>query len=79
MSTALPVSATNSASSPWTARPCHYPAKVGLPLLRESRLNHFGKLAFQQLYRQSLLPGRDLPGISAAMPRRGKNGLPAST
>jgi sulfide:quinone oxidoreductase len=57
----------------------HYPAGLGLPLLRESRLNHLGKLAFQQLYWHSLLPGRDLPGISAAMPRRGKKGLPAST
>lgn len=57
----------------------HYPAGLGLPLLRESRLNHLGKLAFQQLYWHSLLPGRNLPGISAAMPRRGKKGLPAST
>jgi len=56
----------------------HYPARLGLPLLRESRLNHLGKLAFQQLYWHSLLPGRDLPGIGAAMPRRGKKGLPAS-
>ena len=56
--------------------PGHYPARLGLPLLRESRLNHLGKLAFQQLYWHSLLPGRDLPGISAAMPLRGKTGLP---
>jgi sulfide:quinone oxidoreductase len=56
--------------------PGHYPGRLGLPLLRESRLNHLGKLAFQQLYWHSLLPGRDLPGISAAMPRRGKTGLP---
>jgi sulfide:quinone oxidoreductase len=57
--------------------PGHYPARLGLPLLRESRLNHLGKLAFGQLYWHSLLPGRDLPGISAAMPQRGKTGLPA--
>jgi sulfide:quinone oxidoreductase len=57
----------------------HYPARLGLPLLRESRLNHLGKLAFGQLYWHSLLPGRDLPGISAAMPRRGKKGLPAES
>jgi sulfide:quinone oxidoreductase len=57
----------------------HYPARMGLPLLRESRLNHLGKLAFGQLYWHSLLPGRDLPGISADMPRRGKKGLPADT
>jgi len=57
----------------------HYPGRLGLPLLRESRLNHLGKLAFGQLYWHSLLPGRDLPGIGAAMPRRGKKGLPART
>ncbi len=55
----------------------HYPARVGLPLLAESRLNHLGKLAFQQLYWRALLPGHDVPGISADMPRRGKTGLPA--
>jgi sulfide:quinone oxidoreductase len=50
----------------------HYPSQVGLPLLRPSRLNHLGKLAFQQLYWHGLLPGRDIPGISPAMPARGK-------
>jgi sulfide:quinone oxidoreductase len=50
----------------------HYPARFGLPLLRQSRLNHLGKLAFQQLYWHSLLPGRDIPGIGSAMPVRGK-------
>ena len=63
----------------------HYPARLGLPLLRESRLNHLGKLAFQQFYWHGLLPGRDIPGISSAMPARGKsrprvpNGTPAAT
>ena len=51
----------------------HYPGRVGLPLLRPSRLNHLGKLAFQPLYWHGLLPGRDIPGISPAMPVRGKN------
>ena len=55
----------------------HYPSRIGLPLLRQSRLNHLGKLAFQQLYWHSLLPGRDIPGISSAMPVRGKS-RPAS-
>ena len=55
----------------------HYPARLGLPLLRQSRLNHAGKLAFQQLYWHSLLPGRDIPGISSAMPTRGKTRPPA--
>ena len=45
--------------------PGHYPASVGLPLLKESRLNHLGKLMFQWLYWHSLLPGRDLPGIGS--------------
>lgn len=54
----------------------HYPAAVGLPLLKESRLNHLGKLMFQSLYWHSLLPGRDLPGVGADMPTRGKR-LPA--
>jgi sulfide:quinone oxidoreductase len=51
----------------------HYPSRMGLPLLRPSRLNHLGKLAFQPLYWHSLLPGRDIPGISSAMPARGKS------
>jgi len=50
----------------------HYPGRFGLPLLRQSRLNHLGKLAFQQFYWHSLLPGRNIPGIGSAMPARGK-------
>jgi sulfide:quinone oxidoreductase len=30
--------------------PGHYPASIGLPLLKESRLNHLGKLMFQWFY-----------------------------
>jgi sulfide:quinone oxidoreductase len=56
--------------------PGRYPSMFGLPLLRESRVNHLGKLAFQWLYWHALLPGRDLPGIGAAMPTRGKQGVP---
>ena len=41
--------------------PGHFPTAFGLPLLRESRLNHLGKLAFQWVYWHALLPGRDLP------------------
>lgn len=52
--------------------PGHYPAAVGLPLLKESRLNHLGKLLFESVYWHGLLPGRDLPGIGAAMPEAGK-------
>ena len=49
-----------------------FPGPVGLPLLTESRLNHLGKLAFQQFYWHMLLPGRDVPGLATAMPRAGK-------
>jgi sulfide:quinone oxidoreductase len=52
--------------------PGHYPTALGLPLLKESRLNHLGKLMFQWFYWHSLLPGRDLPGIGATMPTAGK-------
>jgi len=56
----------------------HFPSRFGLPLLKESRLNHAGKLAFQWIYWHALLPGRDLPGVGSAMPERGKAGLPAN-
>ena len=50
-----------------------FPGRVGpLPLLRESRLNHLGKLLFQWLYWHELLPGRELPGIGPTMPTAGK-------
>jgi sulfide:quinone oxidoreductase len=52
--------------------PGHYPSGIGLPLLAESRLNHLGKLMFQWFYWHGLLPGRDIPGISSAMPTAGK-------
>ncbi|MFI1164636.1 NAD(P)/FAD-dependent oxidoreductase [Streptomyces sp. NPDC020801] len=52
--------------------PGHFPGAVGLPLLKESRANHLGKLAFEWLYWHSLLPGHELPGIGSAMPEHGK-------
>ncbi len=52
--------------------PGHYPGAVGLPLMKESRLNHLGKLMFQSFYWHGLLPGRDIPGIGADMPTAGK-------
>ena len=55
--------------------PGHFPAGVGLPLLKESRLNHLGKLMFQWLYWHSLLPGRDIPGDRAARCRPPASGL----
>ncbi len=57
--------------------PGHFPTAFGLPLLRESRLNHLGKLAFQWFYWHALLPGRELPGVGPAMPRRGKKHVPS--
>ena len=53
--------------------PGHFPTAVGMPLLKESRMNHFGKLMFQWMYWHGLLPGRDIPGIGAAMPSSGKH------
>ena len=56
--------------------PGHFPTAVGLPLLRESRLNHLGKLLFQWIYWHALLPGRELPVIGPAMPTAGKRKTP---
>ena len=52
--------------------PGHFPASVGMPLLKESRMNHMGKLMFQWFYWHALLQGRDVPGIGAEMPESGK-------
>jgi sulfide:quinone oxidoreductase len=53
--------------------PGRFPTAAGpLPLLRESHLNHLGKLLFQPIYWHMLLPGRDLPFVGAAMPTAGK-------
>jgi sulfide:quinone oxidoreductase len=43
-----------------------------LPLLRESRLNHLGKLLFQWVYWHVLLPGRAVPGVSPQLHRSTK-------
>ncbi len=53
--------------------PGRFPTAFGpLPLLRESHLNHLGKLAFQWIYWHALLPGHEIPGIGPAMPTAGK-------
>ena len=52
--------------------PGRFPGAVGLPLMKETHLNHLGKLLFQWLYWHSLLPGRDIPGVHSAMPTAGK-------
>ena len=51
----------------------HFPTTVGVPLLKESRLNHLGKLMFQWFYWHALLPGRDVPGVTPEMPTAGKH------
>lgn len=53
--------------------PGRFPGPVGLPLLKESRLNHLGKLAFEQLYWHAILPGREIPFVGTAMPTVGKH------
>ena len=53
--------------------PGNFPFAWGpMPLLKESRLNHLGKLAFRHVYWNALLPGYDFPGIPAQMKRAGK-------
>ena len=59
----------NYDTEPVTGR---FPGRVGLPLLRQSRLNHLGKLAFGWLYWHVLLPGRDIPAVRSQMPTAGK-------
>lgn len=49
-----------------------------LKLLEESRLNHWGKLAFRPLYWNALLPGRPLP-VSTRMSMAGKRPLEMKT
>ncbi|HEX9894939.1 MAG TPA: FAD/NAD(P)-binding oxidoreductase [Gemmatimonadales bacterium] len=58
--------------------PGHYPLPLVGPmsLLKESRLNHTGKMLFRWIYWNVLLPGHDLPGIAPQMTMRGKR-LPA--
>lgn len=52
--------------------PGKFPLRFGTPLLKESRLNHLGKLAFAWIYWHVLLKGRDIPLIGSQMPRSGK-------
>jgi sulfide:quinone oxidoreductase len=52
--------------------PGHFPTRLGLPLLRQSRACHLGKRAFSWIYWHRLLAGRSIPGISDTMPTAGK-------
>ncbi len=56
----------------------HFPGPFGLPLLKESRLNHLGKLAFQYMYWDVLLPGHDIPTVGSKMSISGKHLLSVS-
>jgi sulfide:quinone oxidoreductase len=59
--------------------PGRFPTAVGpMPLLRESRVNHLGKLMFQWMYWHLLLPGRSIPGVSPQMRTAGKR-VPVDT
>ena len=50
-----------------------FPVVGPLDLLRESRLNHWGKLAFRWIYWNMLLPARKLPFITPKMSKSGKD------
>ena len=65
----------NYETEPLTGR---FPNALGAPLLKESRLNHLGKLMFEWFYWHALLPGRDVPGIGPDMPTAGKD-IPQTT
>jgi sulfide:quinone oxidoreductase len=53
--------------------PGRFPFALGpMSLLKESRLNHLGKLAFRWAYWNMLLPGHDIPGIAPRMSMVGK-------
>jgi sulfide:quinone oxidoreductase len=43
-----------------------------MPLLKPSRVNHWGKLAFRWIYWHLLLPGRPIPFVPARMKMAGK-------
>lgn len=53
-----------------------FPGVGPLTLLKESRMNHFGKLAFRWIYWNLLLPGYHLPFVQAAMSEAGKDFSP---
>jgi sulfide:quinone oxidoreductase len=50
-----------------------FPGIGPLRLLKESRMNHFGKLAFKWIYWNMLLKGTHIPFVSANMQEAGKH------
>ena len=49
-----------------------FPGLGPLGLLKESRMNHLGKVAFKWIYWHMLLKGRHIPFVSARMKEQGK-------
>ena len=49
-----------------------FPVLGPMPLLKPSRINHWGKLAFRWIYWHILLPGRPIPFVPARMKMAGK-------
>ncbi len=49
-----------------------FPGIGPLKLLKESRMNHMGKLAFRWIYWNMLLKGKQIPFVSAKMNEKGK-------
>ena len=49
-----------------------FPVIGPMPLLKPSRINHWGKLAFRWIYWHMLLPGRPIPFVPARMKMAGK-------
>ena len=49
-----------------------FPLIGPMPLLKPSRVNHLGKLAFRWIYWNMLLPGRPIPFVPARMKMAGK-------
>lgn len=50
-----------------------HPGIGPLRLLKESRMNHMGKMAFRWIYWNMLLKGTHIPFVSAAMSESGKH------
>jgi len=50
-----------------------FPGVGPLSLLKESHMNHMGKLAFKWVYWNMLLPGRHIPFVPTKMEEAGKN------
>jgi sulfide:quinone oxidoreductase len=55
-----------------------FPLLGPMPLLKPSRINHWGKAAFRWIYWHILLPGRPIPFVPARMKMAGKK-RPAET